>query len=237
MTTLPEVHLAAEAIVAHVDGELAPVPRDRANAHLARCAECRAAVAEQRRAKAALTVAPGPKPSSDLLERLRDIPMTTGLAEPGIVLAIENDQLVWGTEASVGPRGRAKRAARKRDRKAEQSVKNKRQDRPSGTARPASRNPRGNRAHRISVGFAGVAAAAVVGMLAVGATTASTGGVSSGGGGGRAPLPPITPASQQTGTSGPASTSFPGNAQLVDSSRLFVHRPARVYPAAAYPGR
>ncbi len=232
MTTLPEVHLAAEAIVAHVDGELAPVPRDRANAHLAHCAECRAAVAEQRRAKAALTVAPGPKPSSDLLERLRDIPMTTGLVEPGIVLAIENDELVWGTETSIGPRGRAKRAARKRERKAEQSVRTKRQDRPSGTPRPASR--RG--AHRISVGFAGVAAAAVVGMLAVGATTASTGGASSGGNV-RTPLPPLTPASQQTGTTGLGSTSFPGGTQLVESSRLFIHRPARAVPVGAYPGR
>lgn len=210
MTTIPEVHLAAEAIVAHVDGELAPVPRDRANAHLAKCPECRAAVAEQRRAKATLTVAAGPNPSSDLLARLRDIPMTTDLAAPGIVLAVENDEVVWGTAASVAPRGRAKRRARKE------------RARPTGPDRPRTHSV--HRMHLLSRGFAGVAAAAVVGVLAVSATTASSSGND---GPGR-----LTPPVQGTGTT--SGTSVPGNAQTVENTTsLFVPRPAQAMPVFA----
>jgi hypothetical protein len=218
---IPELHLAVEAIVAHVDGELAPVPRDRANAHLAKCPECRAAVAEQRRAKAALTVAAGPSPSSDLLARLRDIPMTTDLVDPGVVLAVQNDELVWGTAASMAPRGRAKRAER---------TERKTRNRPAGLSRPQSRARHSSQAHRISRGFAGVAAAAVVGMLAASATTSS--------GGSAAPSRQVSPAAQQTGTAPGSSTSIPGNAQLVaNTTPLFVQRPARVLPVVAQPGR
>ena len=215
---LPELHLAVEAIVAHVDGELAPVPRDRANAHLAKCSECRAAVAEQRRAKATLTVAAGPSPSSDLLARLRDIPMTTDLVDPGVVLAVQDDEIVWGTAASMAPRGRAKRAERRT------------RNRPAGASRPLQRARHSSQVHRISRGFAGVAAAAVVGMLAASATTSS--------GGAASPSRTLTPAAQQTGTTPLSSTSTPGTAHLVgDTSPLFVQRPARVLPVVAQPGR
>jgi anti-sigma factor RsiW len=207
---LPELHLAVEAVVAHVDGELAPVPRDRANAHLAGCAECRAAVAEQRRAKAALTVAPGPAPSNDLLARLRDIPMTTDLTPPGMVLAVQDDQLVYGTAASVAPRGRAKRAARKTTR-----------------TRPAESRPASKSVHRISRSFAGVAAAAVVGILAASATTTST---STGTG---SPSRQVAPQNQQPGTQISRSTSLPGSSQLVDTTNaLFGQTRARQLSAA-----
>ena len=209
LLTITELHLAAEAVVAHVDGELAPVPRDRANAHLAGCAECRAAVAEQRRAKATLTVAVGPAPSDDLLARLRDIPMTTNLTPPNMVLAVQGNELVWGTAASVAPRGRAKRKA---------APKRQNPSRPNGSSRPQPRPSGGNRAHRFSRGFAGVAAAAVVGMLAASATTAS----SSAGSG--SPSRQVAPTSERVGTSGTQSTSIPGNAQLVDTASLFRQR-------------
>jgi len=199
LLTITELHLAAEAVVAHVDGELAPVPRDRANAHLAGCAECRAAVAEQRRAKATLTVAVGPAPSADLLARLRDIPMTTDLTPPNMVLAVQDDQLVWGTAASVAPRGRAKRRARSRP----------------VAGRPKSGPSPRSRAHRLSRGLAGVAAAAVVGMLAASATTASN---SAGTG---SPSRQVAPQSDQVGTTTGDSTSIPGSPQLVDTRRLF----------------
>lgn len=195
---LPELHLAVEAIVAHVDGELAPVPRERANAHLARCAECRAAVAEQRRAKAALTVAPGPAPSTDLLARLRDIPMTTDLTPPGMVLAVQDDQLVYGTAASIAPRGRAKRAARK------------------SRTRPAEFRPASASVHHFSRGFAGVAAAAVVGILvaSVSTTSAST----STGTGTGSPSRHVAPHNHQSGTQISRTTSLPGSSQLVDTT-------------------
>jgi anti-sigma factor RsiW len=202
-----------------VDGELAPVPRERANAHLAKCAECRNAVAEQRRAKAALTVATSPDPSMDLLARLRDIPMTTDLVEPGVVFAVEDDQLVWGSAASIAPRGRAKRAERKA------------RNRPAGSARPQTRARHAHQVHRISRSFAGVAAAAVVGMLAVSATTSSSG---------RTPTSPQlnNPAAHRAGTTTVGPTSLSGNAQLVaNTTPLFVQRPAQVLPIVAHPHR
>jgi anti-sigma factor RsiW len=208
---LPELHLAVEAIVAHVDGELAPVPRDRANAHLAGCAECRAAVAEQRRAKAALTVAPGPAPSTDLLARLRDIPMTTDLTPPGMVLSVQDDQLVYGTPASMAPRGRAKRAARKTH------------------TRPAESRPASKSVHRISRSFAGVAAAAVVGILAASATTTST---STGTG---SPSRQVAPQNQQSGTQIGRSSSLSGNSQLVDTTNALFGQPRAGQLSAARP--
>ena len=46
--TIPESHLALEAIAALVDGELPAGPAGRAARHLARCAQCRMAVQEAR---------------------------------------------------------------------------------------------------------------------------------------------------------------------------------------------
>ena len=52
--TLPEVHLAGEALAALIDGELSQAAYHRALDHMVRCAECRTAVNAQRQAKAAL---------------------------------------------------------------------------------------------------------------------------------------------------------------------------------------
>jgi len=59
-----------------VDSELSPAERDRALAHLAGCAECRAAVDVQRRIKAELAATAGQPmtPSADLTARLLAIP-------------------------------------------------------------------------------------------------------------------------------------------------------------------
>ena len=58
--SIPESHLAQEAITALVDGELSSGPAGRAARHLAGCAQCRMAVQAQREAKEALheTAAP-----------------------------------------------------------------------------------------------------------------------------------------------------------------------------------
>lgn len=72
-------HLTTEAVAAYVDGELSTGSHMRAGAHLSRCPACRAAVAAQRDARAALQQAPCPAPTEDLLTALGRIPQT----EPG----------------------------------------------------------------------------------------------------------------------------------------------------------
>ena len=81
--TIPESHLAQEAIAALVDGELPAGPAGRAARHLTGCLQCRLAVEAQREAKEALhrtgdVVVPG-----DLLSRLRAIPFTTDVPGAG----------------------------------------------------------------------------------------------------------------------------------------------------------
>lgn len=162
--TLPQLHLAAEAIVAFVDGELAAVPQRRADAHLRECVECRIAVAQQRAAKTALYGARQPDPSDALLARLRGIPMTTEISPPGTVVTVEDNELVFGRPERIAERSRPRRAAR-----------------PSRGPRATSRRPPDRRpgpSHHplpmrvLGRGLAGAAAAVVVGMLV--ATTAST---------------------------------------------------------------
>ena len=93
--TLPDVHLAGEAVAAYVDDALSPTARDRAERHLLSCAECRAVVGAQREAKVLLAAALDPEPSSGLVARLRDIPMTTDLGGSDIVYAVDGDQFGW----------------------------------------------------------------------------------------------------------------------------------------------
>ncbi|MGY1742504.1 MULTISPECIES: anti-sigma factor family protein [unclassified Blastococcus] len=88
--SLPEIHLAQEAIAALVDGELASGPAARAARHLAGCAGCRMAVQAQREAKEALHGATDVAVPGDLLSRLRAIPFTTdvpGTGGPGALSA------------------------------------------------------------------------------------------------------------------------------------------------------
>ena len=102
--TIPGVHLAGEAVVAFVDGELGSVAHARALVHLDTCAECRRAVAVQREASGLLSGAPDPIPPAALIGRLCNIPMTTEIGGPDVVLAVQDGDLVWGTESSL--RGR-----------------------------------------------------------------------------------------------------------------------------------
>jgi hypothetical protein len=75
--TIPESHLAQEAIAALVDGELTPGPANRAARHLAGCLQCRLAVQAQREAKAALHESADVAVPGDLMSRLCAIPFTT----------------------------------------------------------------------------------------------------------------------------------------------------------------
>jgi hypothetical protein len=74
--SIPESHLAQEAIAALVDGELSGGAAGRAARHLAGCLQCRMAVGAQREAKAALQAPEDVAVPCDLMSRLRAIPFT-----------------------------------------------------------------------------------------------------------------------------------------------------------------
>ena len=93
--TIPESHLAQEAIAALVDGELPAGPAGRAARHLAGCLQCRLAVQAQREAKEALHASQDVAVPGDLMSRLRAIPFTTDVPGSGIGLG----------NVTVGPGG------------------------------------------------------------------------------------------------------------------------------------
>ena len=75
--SIPESHLAQEAIAALVDGELSGGAAGRAARHLTACLQCRMAVQAQREAKEALQRGTDVAVPGDLLSRLQAIPFTT----------------------------------------------------------------------------------------------------------------------------------------------------------------
>jgi anti-sigma factor RsiW len=87
-------HLAVDALVAFVDGELAPGARDRAAAHVTGCESCAAEIAAQRQARSVVRSAHCPSAPADLLAALRDIPRTADLPEPPAGLAVTADGVV-----------------------------------------------------------------------------------------------------------------------------------------------
>ncbi|MDA3646184.1 zf-HC2 domain-containing protein [Saccharopolyspora indica] len=92
---LPEQHLALDAIVAFVDGELSPNAHDRAAAHLARCPACTSDAAAQRQARAAVKAAGTPSISPSLLQALQAIPAHAELpSQPEGLALTEDGQLV-----------------------------------------------------------------------------------------------------------------------------------------------
>ena len=81
--SLPESHLAQEAIAALVDGELPAGPAGRAARHLSGCLTCRLAVDAQREAKQALHGSRDVDVPRDLLSRLCAIPFTADVPGAG----------------------------------------------------------------------------------------------------------------------------------------------------------
>ena len=111
--TIPESHLAQEAIAALVDGELPSGPAHRAAAHLSRCLQCRMAVQAQREAKDLLHRSEEVAVPGDLLSRLQAIPFTTDVPSGGGIatLAAGPDQLTvrgasgsWSIPLETRPR-------------------------------------------------------------------------------------------------------------------------------------
>lgn len=88
---LPEQHLALDAIVAFVDGELNANARDRAASHLAHCSACTAEASTQRQARSAVQDADSPAISSDLVRNLLSIPQHTELPTQPEELALSED--------------------------------------------------------------------------------------------------------------------------------------------------
>ncbi len=90
-----EQHLATEAVVAFVDGELSLVAHERATRHLARCTQCTAEVAAQRQARTAVRNATAPSMPASLLAALHAIPHSAELPPAPDELSIdENGQFV-----------------------------------------------------------------------------------------------------------------------------------------------
>ena len=101
---LPEQHLALDAIVAFVDGELSPNAYDRAAAHLARCPACAADASAQRQARAAVQAADTPSISPRLMQALQSIPSHAELPPQPDGLGLTRD----GQLVAMSPGGRAK---------------------------------------------------------------------------------------------------------------------------------
>lgn len=95
-------HLAVDAVVAFVDGELGAVARDRAAQHLITCQSCAAEVAGQRLARTVVRSARCPQAPAELLAALRDIPHTADLPGTPDGLAVTAE----GTLVEVADPGR-----------------------------------------------------------------------------------------------------------------------------------
>lgn len=101
-----EGHLATDAIVAFVDGELSLSAHERAARHLANCHMCTAEVAAQRQTSTAVRDAGAPAVSQALLAALHDIPQRATLPPGPEELAVTDDgQLVVVQKPSNGRLG------------------------------------------------------------------------------------------------------------------------------------
>jgi anti-sigma factor RsiW len=159
--TLPDLHLAEDALAGYVDGILSPSADERAAKHLRSCAECREAVDAEREAKALLGATPDPQLPAGLLAKLLDVPMTADIGSTDRILAIDGEKLGWSTGDTRVVERRATAPARPRP-----SV------RPAGAPRPAGRSTRARRTRRgLAFSLAGLA----FGMIASAASTSATG--------------------------------------------------------------
>ena len=116
MSLLPEQHLSDEAVAAFADGALTGHARERARRHTADCAECNHAVAVQREAVWALRAAPAPALPSGLLDRLRDVPVSTPIRTVPTTVSSDGSAMfsTFGAAALVPPT-RAPRSGQKND--------------------------------------------------------------------------------------------------------------------------
>jgi tetratricopeptide (TPR) repeat protein len=91
-------HLAVDAVVAFVDGELSARARDRAAEHLASCQSCAAEVAEQRLARNEIRGGQSPSIPASLLAKLRSLRQTVEEVEAEHRGVLEDRRRVLGEE-------------------------------------------------------------------------------------------------------------------------------------------
>lgn len=158
--TPTDSHLALEAVVAYVDGELSHGAEARATAHLNGCPQCSLDVAAQREAKTLLVAAGGPDLPGALLSRLQEIPFTIDLQLPGMTLAMHGENLHWSRSAAdidrPGPATPRPPGGRPPRRAA------------SAVTRPATRRKglSSTRLRRLRLGLLGAVTGLTVGVLA-----------------------------------------------------------------------
>lgn len=160
MTLTPtDFHLALEAVVAYVDGELSPGAEARASAHLRACSQCSLDVVAQREAKTLLVGAGGPELPGTLLSRLRQIPFTTDLQTPNMTLVMYGEDVQWSRSAG-GSDHNGTASGAPPDRRPP--------GRPEAVTRPGSRRPglSAGRLRRLRRGLMGAMAGLTVGVLA-----------------------------------------------------------------------
>ena len=151
VVTLPDLHLAEDALAAYVDGMLSPTADDRAARHLRSCAECRDAVDAEREAKALLAATPDPELPTSLLAKLLDVPMTADIGTTDRILAMDGEELGWSFPASgANPSsgGNPHPDGRVMERRAVAPARPRGPVRPAGAARPATRSVRARRTRR-----------------------------------------------------------------------------------------
>ncbi|HYT09744.1 MAG TPA: zf-HC2 domain-containing protein [Mycobacteriales bacterium] len=148
--TLPDVHLAEEAIAAYADGVLSSAACDRAERHLRGCASCRAAVEAQCEAKVMMAAAPDPELPTGLMARLLQVPMTADLGGGDLVLAVDHGEFVWAPAARAPAPVEPRVVERSRlvAPAAELAVAGPAGRRPNGAARPAGPSGPGQAAAR-----------------------------------------------------------------------------------------
>lgn len=106
-----EAHLTPEAVVAYVDGELAPGPDGRARAHLQHCVDCASEVIDQRKARSELRGADAPTLPTSLMSSLCSIPQDTELPPPpaGLAMTADGEWVSVLRPATTGRRARRRR--------------------------------------------------------------------------------------------------------------------------------
>jgi hypothetical protein len=201
--TLPDVHLADEAVVAYVDDQLPPIARHRAQRHLKLCPDCRRVTEAQREAKTLLLAAPDPLPPAALLARLGDIPMTadlgggSDLGGSDTVLVVDGAGLAFAPApppADTTPRiigGGPVGAAGRRPRPI-----GDRGGRPGSYPSPRSARPLSRRRRSLAGAIAGLAFGVIASTVST--TAPNTAAPASGGGG------PVVPGTVVPGTVVPA---------------------------------
>ncbi|MBA3250610.1 MAG: zf-HC2 domain-containing protein [Geodermatophilaceae bacterium] len=176
--TSTEFHLALEAVVAYVDGELSTAADTRAAAHVASCAQCAADVADQRAAKRVLVTAGGPELPSSLLDRLQQIPFTTQLQPPGMQLAMHGEQLLWSRTEAPASRAPGRSAPVSAAPAGPAPPDRRVAGHPEAPRRPQNRRPgrSSSRLRRLRRGLAGAVAGLAAGVLATSAVPVAVSG-------------------------------------------------------------